>query len=77
MYYTDSIPKLEYFYKYNGNSRYIVKEIRYYPNGVIQTEGKYNNNGEKNGKWISYFESGKKWLVENYSNGVKNGEITE
>lgn len=77
MYYPDSIPKLEYFYKYEGNNKYVAKEIRYYPNGVIQTEGQYNSLNQKEGKWSSYFENGKKWLVENYTEDIKNGKIIE
>lgn len=77
MYYPDSIPKLEYFYKYDNDQKYTFKEIRYYPNGVKQSEGSYNKNGQKNGKWHSYFDNGTKWLIENYTDGAKNGKTTE
>ncbi|MBN2891545.1 MAG: hypothetical protein JXL97_06750 [Bacteroidales bacterium] len=77
MYYTDSVPKLEHFYKYYGNMEYVAKEVRYAPNGSILSEGYYNENGEKHGTWINYFENGKKSLEETYVNGVKEGQVTE
>ena len=77
MYYTDSIPKHEYFYKYKNDKKYVFKEVRYYPNGVKQSEGHYNISEQKEGKWFSYFDNGKKWLVENYANGFRDGKTTE
>jgi len=77
MYYTDSVPKIEVFYKYYGNELYVSKEIRYYPNGRISEEGSYTEKGLKNGLWTYYFENGEKWLEENYSDGKKHGKTTE
>lgn len=77
MYYTDSIPKIEYFYKYYGNSEYVEKELRYFPSGTIMEEGHYNHNGERHGTWTTYHDSGKEWVVENYENGKKNGKVIE
>ncbi len=77
MYYSDSIPKIEVFYKYYGNSKKIMKEIRYFPNGEISSEGKYNDAGNKTGEWISYFDNGKKWHIDTYVNGKKSGKVIE
>ncbi len=77
MYYADSIPKIEYFYKYFGNKEYIAKEVRYYPNGTTMTEGTRNEKGERHGTWTSYHNNGKKWLSEEYVNDVRDGKIVE
>ncbi len=77
MYYFDSIPKLEQFYKLYGNKEYVEKEIRYYPTGIIMTEGTFNPSNQKHGKWVSYFENGKVWLEENYFNNMKDGKFVE
>ncbi|MEA3452389.1 MAG: hypothetical protein U9Q83_10875 [Bacteroidota bacterium] len=77
MYYTDSIPKLKVFYKYYGNEKVITKEIRYYPNQQILSEGRFNENYKKTGKWIYYFENRKKQRIENFENGIKNGKYIE
>jgi len=76
-YYTDSIPKTEHFYEYLGNQKIIVKEIRYYPNGIKQSEGKFTEQEKKDGKWTYYYENGEKWYEENYSAGKKNGKHIE
>lgn len=77
MYYTDSIPKLKVFYKYIGNKKVITKEIRYYPNQQMQSEGKYNEDYKQTGKWTYYFENRKKQRIENFENGIKNGKYIE
>ena len=77
MYYTDSIPKLKVFYKYYGNKKIITKEIRYYPNQQIQSEGGFNEEYKKTGKWVYYFENRKKQRIENYEAGVKQGLYIE
>lgn len=77
MYYTDSIPKLKVFYKYEGNKKIISKEIRYYPNRQIQSVGHYNAKYKKTGKWHTYFENRKTQRIENYKAGVLNGKYVE
>lgn len=77
MYYPDSIPKIKVFYKYFGNDLYIAKEIRYHPNGQIESEGGYNNSGLKQGKWQYYFDNGENWLQESYYDGKKHGKVIE
>jgi antitoxin component YwqK of YwqJK toxin-antitoxin module len=46
---------------------------QYYPNGELKMSGKLNNNGQKEGIWISYFENGKKNSESNFKNGVNDG----
>ncbi|MDX1350544.1 MAG: hypothetical protein R3279_09865 [Putridiphycobacter sp.] len=46
---------------------------QYYPNGQLKMSGKLNNNGQKEGIWISYFENGKKNSESNFKNGVNDG----
>lgn len=77
MYYTDSIPKIKVFYKYEGNKKVISKEIRYYPNNKIQSVGHYNSKLEKTGKWLSYFENRKIQRIENFKDGILNGKYIE
>jgi len=77
MYYTDSLPKLKVYYKYIGNKKVITKEIRYYPNQQIQSEGRFNEEYKKTGKWVYYFENRKKQRIENFENGVKQGLYIE
>lgn len=77
MYYPDSVPKIEAFYKYYGNNQYVAKEIRYYPNRQIAQESYFTNGGLRDGKWIYYFENGEKWREENYSKGKKDGKEIE
>ncbi len=77
MYYSDSIPKIEYFYKFYGNKEYIAKEVRYFPNKTVMIEGYFNEKGEKHGKWTRYYENGKKNSEEEYVNGLKNGKSVE
>lgn len=76
-YYTDSIPKTEHFYEFYGNKKVVVKEIRYYPSGIKQSEGSFNAQEKKEGKWTYYFENGEKWYEENYIADKKNGKHTE
>ena len=49
-----------------------IKET-YYPNGKLQMRGKLNNDGQKNGVWISYFENGQKNSESNFKDGINNG----
>ena len=45
----------------------------FYDNGNLKIEGYYNENGEKTGKWVSYFENGKKNSEANFSKGISHG----
>jgi antitoxin component YwqK of YwqJK toxin-antitoxin module len=76
-YYSDSLPQVVTYYKYVGNKKIVVKEIRYYQNQQVAEEGNYDENNNKHGKWIYYFEDGKKKSEINYDHGKKNGEMIE
>ena len=39
----------------------------YYPNGEIETKGRFNKNGDRIGKWKYYYESGKLKQLSRYS----------
>lgn len=44
------------------------KEIQYYPNGVVKSEGEYID-GYKQGYWRGYHKNGELYFEENYSRG--------
>lgn len=47
---------------------------RSYSGGTKQEEGKYANEGKKNGKWTIWYENGNIKTVEHYSNGKLDGK---
>jgi len=73
-YYQDSVPKIKVFYKYYGDKQFVAKEIRYFSNHQVESEGEYDQNGKRNGTWTYYFNNGDKNRIETYKNGVKNGK---
>ena len=68
-------PSLIKYYKWYGDSKVIVKEIRYYQNGEMQFEGEYKD-GQKDGLWVSWFENGEKWSEANFLGGISEGRET-
>lgn len=46
----------------------------YYPAGNIRSTGNYNSNGERQGRWQFYFFDNTLKAVENYNNGLLEGE---
>ncbi len=48
----------------------------YYPNGQLESEGKFFND-ERTGECISYFPDGKKSMVEHYVNGKREDALTQ
>lgn len=70
----------------NGNpeivTQYIKKgdelipygRIQYHNNGEVYFEGKLNENGERNGLWISFYPSGKKWSEGEFTDGKADGK---
>ena len=48
-------------------------DFEYYANGQIKEEPSFNEDGVRDGKWIQYFESGKKKNEEIYANAKPNG----
>lgn len=53
--------------------KYVGEWKTYFKNGKIASIGKYNNDGEKEGLWLSYFDTGVLREEENYSNNKYNG----
>ncbi len=49
------------------------KQIEKYPNGSTKTIGEVDEEGRRNGVWVSYFENGKKWSETNFINGLRHG----
>ncbi|MBT5188103.1 MAG: hypothetical protein HOM01_14945 [Kordiimonadaceae bacterium] len=58
-------------HEYN-EGRFHGKWRFYYPNGQLETVGKFDN-GLRVGKWDYYHENGNKSQISRYSNGKKNG----
>jgi uncharacterized protein len=48
----------------------------FYPNCELKAEGKYNDSGKLDGKWINYNNDGSISYIENYINGKLEGEYT-
>lgn len=49
----------------------------YHENGKIEQLGKFSKQGKPEGIWKWYFETGQLLKEENYSNGLKDGMMTE
>jgi antitoxin component YwqK of YwqJK toxin-antitoxin module len=47
--------------------------VEYHPSGGIKIIGIYNDNLEREGLWISYYEDGTKWSEAYYSKGMREG----
>ncbi|HAM98693.1 MAG TPA: hypothetical protein DCQ26_08770 [Marinilabiliales bacterium] len=71
--YQDGKAKIVKYYKGNGASQSLVREIQYYPNGSKKVEGTYKE-GEKEGQWIFYFENGEQWSVGFFEKGLRTGK---
>jgi antitoxin component YwqK of YwqJK toxin-antitoxin module len=71
--YENGKPKIVKYYKGEGQTRSIVKEIQYYSNGKIKVEGEYEE-GKKNGQWIFYYESGIIWSQGFFKQGLSTGK---
>ncbi len=75
--YPNGIPMKEHYYRWRGNTRELVKEIRYFQDGSKEIEGQWSD-GKKHGTWEYWHrETGEKWLHETYKNGLLNGKVTE
>ncbi|MBD3636150.1 MAG: hypothetical protein HUJ25_02320 [Crocinitomicaceae bacterium] len=49
------------------------KTVEYFPNGQVKMEGKINENGNREGLWIAYYETGVKWSESYYIDGKRDG----
>jgi len=47
--------------------------IEYHPNGGIKMKGIYNDNLEREGLWMSFYDNGIKWSESYYSKGKLDG----
>lgn len=45
----------------------------YYENGQLKIEGTYDENKQRTGLWVSYYENGIVWSKSYYLDGKKNG----
>ena len=72
--YPDGTPQVVKYFKWVGNNKNLVREIRYFPNGDKEQEGTYED-GKKDGLWIQWYPNGEKWTEIHYDNGEKEGEM--
>ena len=49
------------------------EHMEYHENGQLKIEGQYDDNSQRTGLWISYYEDGTKWSESYYVNGVQDG----
>ncbi len=66
--YEDNSPKLIYIFKDSNGKKTKVKEIHYYNNNKIRTEGAFDKDGNKTGKWKFYFYSGELFASADFTN---------
>lgn len=45
----------------------------FHETGELKIEGNYDDNQERHGLWVSYYETGIKWSESNYNHGNKHG----
>jgi len=60
---------------YTKKDRVLIKEITYYPNGQMQSEGEIKND-KMHGQWSFWFQNGQIWTIAHYENNLKNGKQT-
>jgi uncharacterized protein len=66
--------------KSEGNYKDAIKTgdwIMYFPNGIVEQKGNYNQNGREHGQWIWYYMDGTLRKEESFTNGLRNGEMVE
>jgi uncharacterized protein len=49
----------------------------YYQDGNLEQEGEFDNRGLHIGQWTWYYPNGNTWKIENYENGLLEGEYVE
>jgi hypothetical protein len=47
--------------------------VEYHPNGALKTRGKLNENGNREGLWVAYYDNGIKWSESYYMDGIRDG----
>ncbi len=70
--YSDGSPELEYYYKVSGGDSVLVREVGYYPGGIRQIEGTYEDN-LREGTWRYWYENGNLWVKAEYQKDLRDG----
>jgi antitoxin component YwqK of YwqJK toxin-antitoxin module len=73
--YPDGSKKMVHYYKEEGKTKILVKEIKYYENHQKQYVGELNNQ-IRDGKWTFWRRDGKLWSEGEFKNGKRNGKGT-
>lgn len=63
------------YYKEKDGQKELYKMEEFYENGIKRIEGYYRD-GQKDGRWSSYFPEGGVWSVVGYKNGEMHGKQT-
>jgi len=73
--YPDGSPKTELYFRGDGASQKLVKEIKYYQNHQKQDEGEYKDS-LRDGKWTYWREDGKLWSEGYFKKDLREGKGT-
>ena len=73
--YKDGSPKVEKYYKGEGASKEMVKQVTYYPNKQKQMEGGFKDS-LRDGYWVYYYRNGNKWSEGYFTKGLDEGRRT-
>jgi antitoxin component YwqK of YwqJK toxin-antitoxin module len=73
--YPDGSPKRVCVYLGSGENRELIGETTYYKNKKVQKVGEYKE-GEMNGKWTYYYETGIVWSDGFFKKGKSDGKRT-
>jgi len=71
--YPNGKPMKEYRIAWEGDNKLVVGETRYFPNGQKETEGAYDKQSKKTGKWTTWLANGKMSKEESYLADKLNG----
>jgi antitoxin component YwqK of YwqJK toxin-antitoxin module len=74
--YPDGKPKRVQYFKGEGETRILAKDLFYYENGNKRVEGYYNDAGKKHGKWVYWYEDGTKWSEGYFFEGENDKKRT-
>ncbi|MDP2424328.1 MAG: hypothetical protein U1C46_07000 [Bacteroidales bacterium] len=71
--YPGGSPELEQYFMVKGETRTLVKEIGYYPEGQKRIEGNYLQD-KRTGRWTYWYENGNKWSEAEYVAEIRHGK---
>lgn len=60
----------------NGGDSLLLRETFYFENGAKQIEGGFDSEGEKDGTWTAWYESGQQWTQAEFRKGSEHGTYT-